>query len=467
MHSFDRSTLVIEAEAIINSTEVRKNWTYQAQFIVGNVKYPVLKVVTIDEEADYTIDFADNIKVEMMIGGGTYTKKILPFKENLRLQLDKVPNGLFGNDLRNEAIETRMFNVMIEDVESPDMAGSTPEYAMSADALDIGNIMRIRVELTDINVDLIRTATFGTVLVAKRPSEAIESVLTQMGSYITRDIESKILGVDVHPGDNSKIIEQFVIPHGTRFVDFPDYLHNRVGVYNSGLGFFYKDRRFYVWPLYNFKRSENVEKKVTFIIAPQNRFPGVEKTYRTTANQTVVLITGGAKTIDTSEHFAQTEGSGIRMADTTALLEGFAKVSKGIAAVKRSEGVSEFVGMLRAGELNKVATRPSSNNLYKETSSIAARLGNRMMVVWENADPSLLKPNVAAEVMIEKDGLPVILPATILAVHSYTGSPSNSIAAGMHRTVCLVTLYVDRTTDEVAKYRDEINKDWYNKMTIE
>lgn len=467
MNSFDKSTLAIEAEKIITSTEPLINWTYTASFIVGDSKYETLKLIGLDEEADFTTDFADNIRVEVLVAGGTYVKKILPFRENVRMQVDRIPNGLFGDDLRAAQIETRMFNVILEDIEVPDMGGSTPEYNAPSDALDLMSLMRVNIELTEINVDLIRTFSFGTVIVAKRPREAIESVLTVLSEKITQDVESKIRGCQVTETDNTKLIEQLTVQHGTRMVDFPDYVHNRIGLYNSGLGFFYRNRRFYVWPLYNYKRAEHSERKVTFIIAPQNRFPSIERSYRTTANQTIVLITGGAKVIDTSEHFAQNEGSGIRMASAVDLLTGFAKVAKGIAAVKRSEGVTELVGMARAGELNKIITRPASNNIYRETSAIAARLGNRMMVVWENANPALLTPDVPVEIMIEKDGLPVVLGAAILGIHSYTGSPSNSAKAGMHRTNVLITLFVNRETEDVKKYRDDINKDWYNKVAVD
>lgn len=463
MNTYETSTLVNEAVSIVNSDADNEAWFYEARIVIGNKYVEAYKVIDIDILRDYGVSFADKTVIELALPAGTFLKDILPYKEDLKIELTNHPLSTQFGRKKNSTITVKTYRATLIQTESPETASSNPLAKLSAEAINQMGIRRVQFQLQDIAMEQLRLIQMGTIVRQATPTALVKGLITQGSRLINVADEHAIKGVTMVEADNDEVQQHSIIPHGTRLVDIPDMVQNKLcGIYSSGLGFYLQDSMWYLWPLYNLARFDSNARKVTIILIPEDRFPGLEKTYRTTANQLIILITGGSNHFDDTEAQLTNHGNGVRYADNRKLLEGFGKVKGNKVVAHRSNNGSEFVGVERASGLNHVATVKSSNNIYRETSALAARKGSKMLAIWQNSNPDLITPAMACQVIFERNGLPVTLAATIVGTHTYVSTVDGTLNNQRHLTNTALSLFVDKNLPELKEYVQNSNVDQYS-----
>jgi hypothetical protein len=451
--TFEKSSLIFEVSEIVNDGFDAPAWYHDAKLIVGSKYFDVYKVISIDILRDYAISFADKVVIEVAVPGGTFIRDILPYKEDLKLQLITHPLSTQFGRPKDEEIVTKTYRATLIQTESPDTASSNPLVKAETDSLNLMSIRRISLQLQDVLMEQLRLVSLGTVVRQATPEQIVKGLVTQGSRMINVDQENALKGITMIEADNEEIQTHVIVPHGTKLTEIPDFIQNTVcGIYSSGLGFYLQNSMWYIWPLYNFERFDTTSRTLTVILVPENKFNSIEKTYRTTANQVIVLITGGAHHVDDTEEKLLNEGNGIRFADSRRLIEGFGKVKGNRVSASRSENGSEFVGIERASKLHHVSKMNSSNNIYREASRLAARKGSRMMVNWQNSDPNLLSPAMGCQVIFERDGVPITLKATLTGSHTYVSTAESSVSSKRHLTNTVLSLFVDKDLPELKDY---------------
>ncbi len=465
MSSFDTSTLMNEVRAIVNSDTDNYAWYYEARVVVGDVYYNAYKLISMDTVRDYRGSYSDRIVVELAMPGGQFVKNILPYKEDIKVQIMRIPrNTQFHGKVRNSLHAMRTYRATIIDNMMPETASSDPSAKLDASAIDLMDLRRVSFQLQDIVMEQLRLITIGTIGRAATPTDIVKALVTQGSALVKTDIENSVKGVSMIEADNTEIQKHLIIPPSTLLVDLPDLVQNDLcGLYSAGLGFYLQNLQWYLWPLYDCKRYDRSLKKLTIILAPKNRFPGLEKTYRVTANQVIILITGGAEHLDDTEAKLLNEGNGIRYADTRRTIEGFGSVKDNRVVAHRSHNANEFVGVPRANGLNNVRTIKATSNIYRETSKLASRKGSAMIANWHNSDPDLIVPSMACQVIFERKGMPVTLDATILGTQTYTYTADGGINTKQHFTNTALSLFVDKDLPEFKEYVAQSNVEQYNR----
>jgi hypothetical protein len=463
MTSFDKSTLINEVSEILNSTKDNPAWFYEAMVLVGDKQFTPYRVINIDIVRDYATDYADKIVIELALPGGTFLHDILPYKEDLRIMLTTVVQSTFHGADVQKPIKTQIFRATSLETSSPVTAGSSTAAKAGKGAIDLMDVRKTKFQLQDIVMEQLRLVTMGSVFRQITPTDFIKGIFSRTGDYVKMDEGNAIKGVTMVDADNHEVQNHIVIPHETKLIDIPDILQNKLcGLYSAGLGFYLQNLMWHIWPLYNFKRFDRSAKTVTIIIVPSDKLQSVERTYRTTANQVIIIVTGGSVHSDDSESKIHNHGNAVRFPDSRKMLEGFGTVSGNKVVADRGANGSQFVGIPRANKLNNVQTGAMTHNLYFETSKLAARAGSQMMVNWQNSDPDLLSPSQPFQVIIERNGLPVIMDACLIGSHTFVSSPETSISSKRHLTNTVLSLFVDRNSEELKAHVESSNVNQYN-----
>src|SRR5690606_10649464 len=149
-------------------------------------------------------------------------------------------------------------------------------------------------------------------------------------------------------------------------------------------------------------------------------------------------------------------GNGIRFPDARNVFNGMGEVADNKITVARGANTNEFILKKRASGLNNIVrSTQASRNIYAETSKYASYLGGQMVCQWQNADPSLLRPDLPVEVMYLKDNLVKTLKGTLLGVKAWTGTTGNGVTNRQHQTHCVVRAFVEGDLPEFATFIDE------------
>lgn len=419
---FADSSLYREVEVITQSETKPVHYTWTAEIHVGQDTYPVLKVMSIDMQDDFEMKYATEIIGRMALLGGVYSKWIYPSKDNLELTLYRVPL-LEASDVNNtEAqIESERYRVTIVDTGNPIVEGNGANVA-TEDILNLTNIFEVDMQLVNKAVEQLRMIGIGGVYRNTTTEQVIKGVLTSESKKI--DVEGIRIpqGVDMVKGSNQNIRDHIIIPHGTKLVDLPAYIHHKCGgVYSAGLGYYLSGDFWYIYPCFDSTRFNEEENTLTVINVPKNKLPETERSYRQDGSNLVILATGDVKLRDDTEARQLNEGNGVRFADANNFMGDFTQVKDNKAYVSRGTNNSEFVSKERKTGLNNVPVSGNAitANPYVERSKLAKRQGSVMGLVWENSNPKLLYPGMQVKILYLSGDEIKELYGTLLKAHHY------------------------------------------------
>jgi len=255
----------------------------------------------------------------------------------------------------------------------------------------------------------------------------------------------------VVPPDNTERRAHIVVPQGTPLMALSNYLQDKCGgIYNSEIGFYLHKGSWYVWPLFNTQRFEDSPKGLTVINIPENRMPGIERTFRQTAHQLIILTTGGTRSIDSSTSRQVDEGNGIRFTDAKAIFEDFGKTVNNITTLSRGKNVTEVLFKEAENGLNHVVTAAKgiSSNLMSALSKISSRKGQVVQAVWENSRGSLIYPGMPVQYLYENNNTTKTLYGVVTQVQDFIHLKGEGMAAKRYVSNSSVTLFLETDNDE-------------------
>jgi len=406
MDIFD-SVLGREIKAIIYDKDKPVIYRWLVQIYANNKTFNVIKVLNMDYEENPEQNYCARVMTRVAIEAGTYFYQILPYDNNLEISVTRYVVSQTTDDINyQEAPRVERYTATIVNKEDYPSAGNLPDN-VSESLLNVSDVVQIEFQLINKAIDQLRSTTIGGVVRKTDVKTLLQTSITSAFGSLNVDTERKPLGVDITAPSNQATQEHFVLPHGLKLVDLPDYLQNHSGgVYSSGLGHFIKDEFWYIYPKYDVERFGSTQRVMTVIRVPPNKIPGSEKTYRINGGNLIVLATDEAQKNNISEIHQQNEGGGTRFATADNFLESFTQTQDNRTLARRGARASEFVGQQRPNGLNNVLMSKEriTSNGFKQYSDIAKRQGNLFTFVWENSNMDLVLPGMLVKVlMLEGD----------------------------------------------------------------
>lgn len=387
-----------EIQAVQRQTTRLPVFGWRLEINVGDEIIVPTRLISLDIDRSYDVNFADRVVAKIYILGGTYALKILPKRWNLTGTLYQEPLSSDTNEPIT-ALDTYTQEVNISLIDNGDASLISQNNILNneEDANRTLGFLQVEVQLSDLVLEQARMVTLGGVYRNTSVQDLVKYLMTKTLQDIRSDESMAVTHVKMFPASNSAPIPNIVLPHGLPFTEVPDYIHERVGgIYNAGLGHYLQDSTWHIFPLFDLTRYENDLRGLTVINVPSNRFTKLERSFRTTANQVIVLVSGDGAVYDDSEQRQLSDGNGVRFSSADKMLNGFVQQDGNKATAIRAENNSEFVTSERESGRNKVklSDNPITDNVFLEASKLARGQGTYVAKVWENSNPRLLWPGM-------------------------------------------------------------------------
>jgi hypothetical protein len=441
------SSLYREIMAVIQSGEKPVHFTYKLEFHANGKTVGVFKIISIDWIDDYENNYATELLLEIEMASGDYTYDIYPFQDNLEATLYKYPIGE-ASDVTNldRVTQTERYTAVLKNKGNPAIE-SNHQNQPTREALNLTGFQPMTVQLVGKAIEQMRMISVGGIYRNVTAEEVLRSVLTTESAKV--QVEKALIpqGVDMVPTANLKRREHIIIEDGCRLVTLPGYIHEKCGgVYSAGMGYYYLNNHWYLFPSYDPTRFKQASSTLTIINIPENKFPNVERTYRKSGNSTILLATGRVQFRDNSTVEQLNNGNGVRFADAGKVMDGFATVKGNKATAGRGGNNSEFIAVPRDNGNNYV--RNAANNITAnplvEYSRLAARDGGVFSFVWENADRTILFPGMMAKVLYLQEGVIQELDGVLLKVHGFDQMDGMGGLTRRYQSRAFLSLFVKR-----------------------
>lgn len=443
--AIENTSLMMEVNAITNSGIKPVHYRWRAEVLANGERIQLYKIMSIDNERDYAANFTDECFLEFIMPAGQYYYYIFPYKENLLVTVYKEPiTEISKARILDKETKSQPFRAVLVDDSSP-VVENNQMSSSNAATMDLNDpTRRVRFQLMDLATEQLRVKTVGTVVENQPPGDALRYLLTKVSKEILVENVAVIEGVDIYPPDNTEPYKQLVIPHDKPLVDLCGLFQNTAGVYNTGLGSYLQGGIWYVYPLFDHERFDKTHANLTLINMPQNRYSGVERTYRQAGEQVVALVTGDVAHLDLSERGFLTRGNGVRFADPNRLFRGFSVADQNRATATRTEVNNEFRTVDRETGMNYVpfSDQTITANKYAQVSQLAARNGSFLLCVWQNSDPDLIYPGMPVKFLYEANNQVIETQGIVLFAMHRAHSDTLGVFAGgyVNRTTLLLSV---------------------------
>lgn len=448
----ETSTLMNEVSKITQNGATDVHYNYECTFLMpdGTTVDP-LKFVSLDIVRDFTNNVADVTILEVVFGIGTLTKKVYPWKSNIKAVIQRQFIGEVDEAVDPDgAVETMTYTAVLMDPRGHAKEQSSP-LLDTVESGDLGGVTKVQFQLVDAYSEWLRSCSTGGIFKQCTPHDVLKTLLTKESKEMPVERGLSIDVIDVVPPDNTERRAHIVVPQGTPLMALSNYLQDKCGgIYNSEIGFYLHKGSWYVWPLFNTQRFEDSPKGLTVINIPENRMPGIERTFRQTAHQLIILTTGGTRSIDSSTSRQVDEGNGIRFTDAKAIFEDFGKTVNNITTLSRGKNVTEVLFKEAENGLNHVVTAAKgiSSNLMSALSKISSRKGQVVQAVWENSRGSLIYPGMPVQYLYENNNTTKTLYGVVTQVQDFIHLKGEGMAAKRYVSNSSVTLFLETDNDE-------------------
>lgn len=423
------SVMKYEIEAIKNSKTKVVYYDIQATIHTPKGDLKILYPIRFDRLRDFVDRFSDVINLSVAVQSGMLAHDIFPQHEKLEVTLQLLPlknetayTREMGKAILNKRYVARLTGVRGELVEgNSDQINS--KYVAGREHITVCTF-----QLVDKVVMSLRSKTVGLIARNVRPMDLVNYCLTEYSKDLDSGDNEKISGVTIAPGYTEEVREHVIVPHLTRLATVPKLINQAVGgLYPTGFSYYLYGDFWHVFPLYDTTRFAQSDFTLTVINVPKNKLPGIEKTWRVTPTQIIIMSTGDVQQQDTSIANRDTLGTATRFVDARKVVEGFGKIEDNKFTTNFAENVTEAT-------LNNKDDDPTQQAVHQEIkvtsaynleySALAERSGSKMMITWENSDDSVLYPGMPVRYMFLVNGKAHQLYGTLLAAETMM-TPTN------------------------------------------
>lgn len=428
----------------VGQTGIAHQWDLYFKANGKEVKALYINNVKLDRL--YLENFTDELRVSLGVTMHQWMQDIYPYRTQLEATLIKRPLGAgiepTVDGKRNHLRAT--YKAQLVERTSDLISGDNP-LAVNKEAGKQLAVKEFSVQLYNPVVDNIRKKTFGTNFPDTKPMDAIRYILGKIAKPESAEGGEDVIGVDVVPGYTEEVRKNIVLKHRTPVVQAPSEINNIVGgLYPTGFSYFLQNSIWYVFPPYDSKRFHSSTPTLTLLKIPQHRMPSVEKTFRVTNSQVIVLTTRETKYNDLSESAQLNSGNAASFVDANKLIDSYQKTGGNKAVVDASLNVNDTVINSRPdGDLiAQGALITTDYNL--EYTKLAIKNGAFITTVWEHSNIELLIPGMPVRYIYSDGTITQELFGSLIAVETLDYKTNQNQGDPRFVTSALLTIFVSK-----------------------
>lgn len=368
-----------------NTTATTVNIT--AIFITPVGQFTALGVERMMNQADFIGSRNELVQIRARLQPGIYFDSLVKYRDALTCQV------IVSSDITRVMKEYVAIPLIDKDVHTE----SNNTIANKMDALNETNLVSYEFQLIDKGFAAIRNWPYSNNFLIANVRDTLVAAMEQGMAQIGLTGYEKYKGLEIYePIDNTNNFRQITFPSGTRLVDLPQFLqsHNEYGVYASGIGSFYKQNYWWIYPLYNTERVNTHPRPINIIRVPQNKIPDLDCTFYVSPTALTIISTGDADHQDHTDIHKQNVGVGQRMimGDAIAGDTGY-HYNNGRAITTRADSMQEYKLSNRRDGNEYIPINPNpTGNLMVGLSENARNQGEMLEVEWRNGDTGYLEP---------------------------------------------------------------------------
>lgn len=370
---------------------------------------------------DYVNNFSDILSITATFGAGTVTHRIMPHGKVLEASvtlrpLMNVPDYVASSvsKIQEYRFKALLYDNGIKAIE----ANSISDNQKSQN--DIEDITAVKFQLINPLQEQLRVKTFGGSIRNANPLSAIRALLTKYSRLDKVETHQLVNGVDVAPGYSTDIREHIIIPHLTPVIKLPLVIDKLVGgIYPTGFQYYLQKNMWYIFSPFNVKAYEKSQRTLTVINIVKDKLAQIEKTFRITPTQLIIMSTGEVKFNRLSDRHEVNESSGTRFVDAKNVMEGFGVADGNKFTVSRADNINEFetTNDQKVSLLKESSVRITTNYLT-EYSKIAYKKGAMLQFIWENSMDDLILPGMPLRFIYMDGAIPKQVYGCVVALDS-------------------------------------------------
>lgn len=453
----ERTALQQDIEMITEDRSHSNYYGYDLFVKAGGTQVLALKMESFYLNRNYLNAYADEAIAIAYFVEDDVNKVLLPNPEDLEVIISRrtlPPPGATRDNWTSEGLVERYRGTM-QDVTVPEIGESN-----SFDHDPKLTMKRVTFQLIDRAVYELRLTSIGGTYRATTAADVLNTVLTATSTSIELDAAVKPKGVDFYPADTQlkangepNIRQNVIIRNGVQIQDLAAYLQEHCGgIYNNGIGCFYQDQLWYVYPLYDNSRFNKSQRTLNIIRVPAEALPDVPSSYTFRGTHLYVLGTGDAIAVDPTNPTALNKGNATTFATATGLFDNYAPSEQQDAIIDSSQVMGKISIDKRADGLNATfySERRVTDNIAKLISELSAARQTTMQFGWAHSDPSLIYPGMPVCVYYNKNGVIETKQGTVVAAESFVELAQPGMATRHYQCkTALTVLVADKPTNVV------------------
>lgn len=435
-----------EVGLILASDPSKAHHSWKCELVVDGEIITPQQLISVETLRQYSNSFCDSTVITLKLLRGTYIHRLLPYKDNFKVVLYREPiTEVDGKTQYDEDVRVRTYRGVVSNAKNEQVEDEIGGTHSEEEANRLG-FVDVDIQLIDLAIEQLRMQSVAGIYREMTTTEVVQGVLTKVSGELGLSSDEGVKGVDMVPGMNDAVRDHIVIPNGIKVTDFPTYVQKKAGgIYGSGIGYYFQDGIWYVYPEYNVKRFDQTPKTLNVFNVPKNKLPGIERTYAMDGDRLLVLATGETKHFDETEAHQLNYGNGVRFANADRILNGFHEVASNKVNIARPDNVEEFYVKSRRSGLNQapLSDRRITANPYHELSELSRRIGSVVQVDWQHADVDLVYPGMPVRYVFTEDGLVREVYGVVVGCDHLVGIQGSGMLASKYSCEAILHLYLE------------------------
>lgn len=405
----EQTTLLADIKSVAEAQNDHPRWSYITGILHTKTEdIGIPKLIVLRSTKRYAEDTSGFKTINFIMGKGDYFYRMYPVRDNLEFSITYQGLTSTGAHIPGATHTTRYKAVYKPDVNpSPQM---DTDSNRSIDELNTQGHVDVELELQELFEEPYRFLTINGTY-SNTAKDLLTAACLEKFNAVKINGKPMVEAVHVEEPHNRARMDDLSLPSGLELRDLPGYLQQfGDGVYNSGIGNFidrFKDKvTWFTYPLYDLKRrfEADVEKLIIYF-APQDRFYGVENTYRKEGKITYILTTSTPPAYSNANNDELNRGAGIRMVNTTAMTTKPADLSGPVMKANSRRLNSEMVGRDRPDQVNYARVVGSNSNQFFELSKILKNQTTYVDIAWNYADLDTVYPAMPVKCVFMNQGI--------------------------------------------------------------
>lgn len=397
-----QTTFNREVLKVINEGTRRTFYKYKAGLFAGSNKVNVYYFNAMSNTRDYINQYTDAICLDLILNDQEYQRLVVPNRHKLKIRIYKEPMApLSGNEATGDIV-SQEFIAMLYDNSSAIMESNTLMNA-NASVGQRAQLVTVRFFLLNKTIENLRLRTLGPTIRETVAAEALRGILHQETTAAAGVVSEVYRGFDLADGYNTIIKKQIMVPHGTAIIGTDGLMRlveeSSGGIYNSGFNYYFQKGFWFMFPPFSTDRYNTCKSKtLTIINVPADRYPSIERTYRETPSQIIVICTGATVHQDNTGAAQKNDGNAVMYIDSNKVYNDYSKMEGEDLVVNAKTNVNKFGLDVADRTTNNgevvMKNKGVSAQYFKEFASLSLRLGMVIGCKWENAEPDLIYPGM-------------------------------------------------------------------------